>query len=182
MSIDIKGKKYYTVADRINKAHEDGNLLSVKTEFLPISDMVVCKATIEIKSGDVTKVFTGTSAANPAKLIEKLNPYEVSETSAVGRALAFAGFLSSDDIASYDEMQYKSSDPAPIVNKPAPVVNNGTTDNNYYSDKKLNEAQLKLLFVVMKNKGITKEQVYEKFNVTSLTDLTTYQLNLLLRK
>ncbi len=38
------------------------------------------------------------------KAIEKASPYEVAETSAIGRALGFAGFGIADGIASADEM------------------------------------------------------------------------------
>ncbi len=48
--------------------------------------------------------FTGISAANPAKTIEKQSPYEVAETSAVGRALGFAGYGVINGIATADEI------------------------------------------------------------------------------
>jgi hypothetical protein len=63
-------------------------------------DPVVVKATITIND----RSFTGISAANPTKSIEKQSPYEVAETSAVGRALGFAGFGVVESIASADEM------------------------------------------------------------------------------
>ncbi len=52
------------------------------------------------------KVFTGISSVNldTMKQIEKQNPYEVAETSAVGRALGFAGYGIIEGIASADEM------------------------------------------------------------------------------
>src|SRR6185503_6384025 len=50
------------------------------------------------------KTYTGISSANPAKAIEKSNPYEVAETSAVGRALGFANYCLIEGVASADEM------------------------------------------------------------------------------
>jgi hypothetical protein len=47
-----------------------------------------------------------------ATSVEGQAPLEVAETSAVGRALGFAGFGSTDDIASADEMQ-ATTRPAP---------------------------------------------------------------------
>jgi hypothetical protein len=62
---------------------------------------VVIKATITTKKG----TFTGISAANPSKTLEKESPWEVAETSAVGRALAFAGYETTNGIASAEEMR-----------------------------------------------------------------------------
>jgi hypothetical protein len=108
MPVDIHGKQYITVAERVQALHETikDKTISITTEFLPIDDMVVCKASVRI--GD--NFFTGTSAANPSKTIEKQSPYEVAETSAVGRALGFAGFGIVEGIASADEMVKAGAD------------------------------------------------------------------------
>jgi hypothetical protein len=99
--VNIHGKEYMTVARRIELAHQESALESVSTEVLAHAPIVV-KATVQIKG----KVFTGISAVNPenARMIEKQNPYEVAETSAVGRALGFAGYGVIESIASADEM------------------------------------------------------------------------------
>lgn len=99
--IEIHGKQYMTVAERLRQAHDHEELLSVETEVL-VHDPVVIKAIVKMKSG---KFFTGISSANPEKSIEKANPYEVAETSAVGRALGFAGFGLIESVASADEVQ-----------------------------------------------------------------------------
>ena len=98
MTINIHGKEYSTVAERLKQAHDQKDLLSVETEVLN-SEPVVIRAKITTKKG----TYMGISAADPSKLIEKKSPYEVAETSAVGRALAFAGYAGTE-IASYDEM------------------------------------------------------------------------------
>lgn len=97
MPINIHGKQYVTVAERLKEAGDQ--LLSLNTEVL-YQNPVVIKATVTTKKG----VFTGISAANPAKTIEKQSPYEVAETSAVGRALGFAGYGVIDGLATADEM------------------------------------------------------------------------------
>jgi hypothetical protein len=101
--IKIFGKDYITVAERLKLAN--GDLLSVNTEVL-YQEPVVIKATITIRKIDGGNIltFTGISAANPTKMIEKSSPYEVAETSAVGRALGFAGYGVTDSIATADEM------------------------------------------------------------------------------
>lgn len=98
--VNIHGNDYITVAGRVQLAHEAGDTLSITSELLPVSGQVVVKATVVTKKG----TFTGISAANPSKLIEKQSPYEVAETSAVGRALGFAGYGAVQGIATADEM------------------------------------------------------------------------------
>lgn len=117
MPIQIHGKSYMTVAERLVEAKDD--LQSVETQVLQHSPVVVVKASILTKKGP----FTGISSANPAKAIEKTNPYEVAETSAVGRALAFAGYGAIETIASAEEVvksihEEKTADSTDIVREP----------------------------------------------------------------
>lgn len=102
MSITIHGKEYITVAERVKMLHDRKDLqgkFSIHTEIVS-HEPVVVKATVKIGE----QIFTGISAANPNKTIEKQSPYEVAETSAIGRALGFAGFGIIDGIATADEM------------------------------------------------------------------------------
>lgn len=99
--VHIHGKEYMTVAKRVEMAHENQALESVETEVLSHNPVVI-KARISVKG----KTYTGISSVSldSSKLIEKQNPYEVAETSAVGRALGFAGFGLIESIASADEV------------------------------------------------------------------------------
>ena len=103
MSIKIHGKEYITVAERVTELHKQldatSNVVSITTEVLSHQPVVI-KATVTIGENE----FTGISAANPNKAIEKQSPYEVAETSAVGRALGFAGFGIVEGIATADEI------------------------------------------------------------------------------
>lgn len=103
MPIDIKGKEYVTVAERVCAVHEDikNKRLDIITEVVQHEPVVLVKAIVTIEGKGT---FTGYSAANPDKAIEKQSPYEVAETSAVGRALGFAGYGAVESIASADEM------------------------------------------------------------------------------
>ncbi|MEN9328178.1 MAG: hypothetical protein RI947_986 [Candidatus Parcubacteria bacterium] len=99
--VKIHGKDYMTVAGRLELAHKASRKkMSIVTELLPVMEQVVIKATVVTEKG----TFTGISAANPMKMIERMSPYEVAETSAVGRALGFAGFGTDSTIATADEM------------------------------------------------------------------------------
>lgn len=99
--VNIHGKDYMTVAKRVELAREAKALESVETEILNHNPVVI-KAIVKIKG----EIFTGISSVDlsNAKMIEKSNPYEVAETSAVGRALGFAGYGVVESIASADEM------------------------------------------------------------------------------
>ena len=106
MPIQIHNKTYVTVAERLVEAQSDKDitLTRVLTEVLQHTPVVVVKATVELENSTTKKIFTGISSANPEKSIEKSNPYEVAETSAVGRALGFAGYGLIESVASADEM------------------------------------------------------------------------------
>lgn len=103
-TINIKGKEYIPVNERVMELHRQISQdipYSIETELITAClPAVVFKATVTI--GD--KVFIGHSGANPAKAIEKQSPYEVAETSAIGRALGFAGFGIDTGIASAEEI------------------------------------------------------------------------------
>ena len=119
MSVQIHGNTYVTVAERLTEARKD--IKSINTEVIPNGGAVIVKATVVTDKG----TFTGISAANPSKAIEKASPYEVAETSAVGRALGFAGYGAVDSIASADEMKKatESEDPEWITeDEPADPV------------------------------------------------------------
>ncbi len=98
MPVNIHGNQYKTVAERLSEIGD--KLKGVNTEVLYLEPQIMVKATITTDKG----TFTGISAADPKKAIENKTPVEVAETSAVGRALAFAGYAGSE-IASADEMQ-----------------------------------------------------------------------------
>ena len=99
--VSIHGKDYVTVAGRVQMAHEaNEKVLSITTELVQ-NEPVLVKATVTTPKG----VFTGYSASygDPKKPIEKQSPFEVAETSAVGRALGFAGYGVIEAIASAEE-------------------------------------------------------------------------------
>lgn len=99
--VNIHGKDYMTVARRVELAQENRALEGVETEVLNHNPVVI-KAKVTLKG----EVYTGISSVSldSVKQIEKQNPYEVAETSAVGRALGFAGYGLIESIASADEM------------------------------------------------------------------------------
>ena len=105
-TINIKGKEYVPVVERIKEAHKEDKDFSVTTEIIGLDDKenkerVVIKATITIHG----KTFTGHSQAEWGKGMMGDVALEVAETSAIGRALGFANIGLIDGIASADEMR-----------------------------------------------------------------------------
>ena len=112
MPVNIQGNQYVTVAERVAALHDGRNgervyITTVITEDTP--EQVVVRATVTCEAG----TFTGHAhSMKSARSVEGQAPLEVAETSAVGRALGFAGFGSAEGIASADEMQAATRSPA----------------------------------------------------------------------
>ena len=122
-AVNIKGKQYVQVADRIlffNENYENG---CIQTELLSTPDAarVVVKATVYphgLDSGAVR--FTGHAQEVVGEgNINRTSALENAETSAVGRALAMMGIGVIESVASADELR-KASKPA-TAPKPANV-------------------------------------------------------------
>lgn len=118
-AIDIKGKSYVLVADRIvyfNEKYPNGQ---ITTELLTLGDerVALFQAKVYPDAKDQTRFFTGYSEAIKGDgFINKSAHIENAETSAVGRALAMMGIGVIDSVASVDEInkaevQSKQKDP-----------------------------------------------------------------------
>ncbi len=115
-TINIKGKEYVPVVERVKEAHAQDKEVSITTEVIGDgSERVAVKATVIFKG----KTFTGHSQAVYGKGMMGDVALEIAETSAIGRALGFANIGLLDGIASADEMRkvkktdvldYKDSD------------------------------------------------------------------------
>jgi len=98
-TIDIgKGIQYAKVAARLAAFHEDNGTCDVKTSCKFKEGFALFSVSLTTKKG----TFSGHSMG---KVSTALKAFEKLETIAVGRALAFAGYLSSGAIASQDEME-----------------------------------------------------------------------------
>ena len=98
-TIDIgRGVQYAKVATRVAEFHEDNPQCKIETTCQFLEGYALFTATVTTKKG----TFTGHSMA---KVSTGQKAFEKQETVAVGRALAFAGYLSSGEIASQEEMQ-----------------------------------------------------------------------------
>jgi hypothetical protein len=100
-TINIKGKEYVPVSERVKEAHTNLESLTINTEIVSNTEkMVVVKAIVITDLG----AFTGHSQAIWGEGMMGKVALEVAETSAIGRALGFAGFGIVEGIASADEI------------------------------------------------------------------------------
>jgi len=121
-AIDIKGKQYVLVSDRIiyfNETYKNG---CIKTQLVstPDADMVVVKAQVTPDASSPDRAFTGYSQATWGEgMVNKTAALENAETSAVGRALAMMGIGVIDSVASADEMNKAGAVNQPSTSKPS---------------------------------------------------------------
>lgn len=102
-TINIKGKEYVPVVERVKEFHRLHPKGEITTEIISNADnRVVIKARVNTDGG---QIFTGHSQAEWGKGMMGGVALEVAETSAIGRALGFANIGIVDSIASADEMR-----------------------------------------------------------------------------
>lgn len=106
-AVDIRGKKYVLVSDRIiffNETYTNGSII---TELVSdtTDELVVMKATVTPDNKEPHRFFQAYSQATWGDVgVNKTAALENCETSAVGRALGFMGIGVIDSIASIDEI------------------------------------------------------------------------------
>lgn len=118
-TIDIKGKAYVEVNERVKHFLENYKDWSIETELLSNGDGVcVFKAIVKDQDGNVKATGHAYEKEN-SSYINKTSYIENCETSAVGRALGFLGIGIDASIASADEVinamnNQKDSEPTRI--------------------------------------------------------------------
>jgi hypothetical protein len=124
--VNIRGKEYLTVAYRIKQFRVDHPDWQIHTDIIKMDDdRVVVRAEIADSAG-VTVATGHAEEKRSASQINQTSALENCESSAVGRALAFAGYGGSE-IASADEVQnaiyQQENKPDPRVEKMTKAVN-----------------------------------------------------------
>ena len=114
-TISYKGKPYVEVAERVHQIHEKDIPFEVlDSTFYEVAGRVICKVKVAVDG----HIYHGQAEAKlfnaVPKSADETNPFECAETSAVGRALAFAGLGTVNGIASFDEIarSLPADDPA----------------------------------------------------------------------
>ncbi len=131
-TIDIKGKKYVEVNERVKFFRENFKDHQMKTEWLQLDleGNVACKVSI-LKDNVVISEGTAFERAG-SSFINKTSHVENCETSAVGRALGFMGIGIDASIASADEVN-------------TAIVNQNPIKKDSPKFKKTNDDSIKLI-------------------------------------
>ncbi len=115
-TINIKGKEYVPVVERIKEFHTKFPKGWIETDAIRFGDKITSETNEVMDSGNRAVVrakiylgdgrsFTGWSQSEFGKGMMGNVALEVAETSAIGRALGFANIGLLDGIASADEMR-----------------------------------------------------------------------------
>ena len=149
--VNIKGKEYVMVKDRVTAFREICPEGSIETEVLSHTDgAIIMKATV--RDGDVI-LSTGTAWEKESNgYINKTSYVENCETSAIGRALGFAGIGIDDSMASAEE------------------VANAILNQN--SPEKITAKDVEAIKNACKKRNIQEKTLLHKYQVKSLNDIT----------
>lgn len=107
-TIDIKGKKYVTVSERIKffRSSEQYKDYGIEIEWIKLDESVaVAKAIVKDGSGIIKSIGTAMEEKdNKMSMVNKTSHIENCETSAIGRALGFLGIgIDGAEVATYEE-------------------------------------------------------------------------------
>ena len=120
-TVNIKGKEYVTVNERIKAFRQNFAGWSLETEIVELTDeRCVMKAVIKDDKGDIKATGTAYELAN-STYINKTSYVENCETSAWGRALGNLGIGVDTSIASAEEVQNAVNN----QNEPFPEADKG---------------------------------------------------------
>lgn len=146
-TINIKGKEYVLVKDRISHFNDTCPNWAIQTERISDGEKEIIKAIVIPDCDKPARFFTWYSQAKRGDgYINQTSALENAETSAVGRALAMMGIGIIDSIASADEVnkaqnQSKNQSVSPQSSS-AP-----THEKPWFNEKEFCELEMKKLFV-----------------------------------
>lgn len=153
-SIPVKGKQYVTVNERVKAFRDicpDG---CIETEIIALNNGVVTmKATVKDETGKVI----GTGLAQEKEdngYINKTSYVENCETSAVGRALGFAGIGIDGSMASAEEVA-----------------------NAMLQQQKIGGAKVRAIKATIEKGRAKENKILEHFNIKCLEDMTESQFS-----
>jgi len=151
-TIQIKGKEYVMVKDRVIEFNERCPEGSIITEIVKNDDKsVVVKATVYPDSKNQEKRFVGHSEAYREGNMGDV-PVEVAETSAVGRALGMMGIGVLEGIASADEIKKATGTGKPASDKQKNMILSLAKEKGF----DITEEQVAGLSTVQASQKITK--------------------------
>ena len=173
-TVDIKGRKYVEVSERLRFFRENYKGYSLSSEWLQLDDeKAICKAIIKdengrtIAEGTAYEVF-GNSFINKTSYIENC------ETSAWGRALGNLGIGIEGAVASANEV-------GNAIKQQEQQAKNEAIEKDFF---KLDPKLLKQLQTVVKKAGWDgiSEKICNKYKVSSFKELTEEQAKEVIEK
>ena len=103
-TVNIKGKEYVMVKDRVKALREIFPDFTISTDILHIDDeSVLVKATVSDEAGKV-KATGHAHELKSASALHRTSFVEIAETSAIGRAVGLLGIGIDDSFGSADEV------------------------------------------------------------------------------
>ena len=177
-TVNIKGKEYSPVQERIKAfrmCYPEG---FVRTELLSVQDGV-CIMRAEVGFGD-TILGSGTAyEKETSSYINKTSYIENCETSAVGRALGMAGFGIEVSIASLEEVAnaIANQEPqkAPKKAKPnnsTPKVEKAVSEPSASYQDHITEKDWNVLKAACKSADMGTEELLERYQVAKPSDIS----------
>ena len=165
MSIDIHGKKYVTVAERLRDFRNDYPNYSLISDLIEFdANYCVVKATIMNEEGRV--IATGLDFEDRANSnINKVSFVQNAETSAWGRALANFGYGTEEAVTSAEEL-----------------VNSVVNQNPEVFSDKASDKQIAYLKTLLKKAGYGEDEYLASYGVTSFEELPKKDISLDINK
>lgn len=158
---DIKGKEYAQVNQRVKAFRMVYPNGIIKTEYSISGDdgYRKCLFVVTIEDGNGKVISTGTAEEKEnSSFINKTSFIENCETSAVGRALGFAGFGIDTSIASAEEVQTAQANQEKVEVEKAPMITKGQ-------------------FEIIKSNGKLIAEELKKLGITRSSDLASLTLD-----
>lgn len=170
ITMPIGNKKYATVNERVKafrKVYPNG---SIETETEEITEgFARMKTTIKDNCGNI--IATGRASETNTKAINKNSMLENCETSAVGRALGFAGFGIDNSIASGEDVERNKES----------LKRYEIFKDMYISESEAISTVKNSINELIRKMGIVKVELEEKIQEKLWTDLASLNLNQYLR-
>lgn len=176
MPVNIHGKQYVTVAERVAAFHDaDGHGRDVHIETWLVSEdenYVTMGAKVITAKGTFHGHARSHKGAKGAKAIEGESSLETAETSAVGRALGFAGFGIVEGIASADEVKGLQR-PNQTAQRGKGTVHEVKPATRTVQQPAAYKGNWSKFWVTAKEKGISKEDAHAYFGLAPEESLVT---------
>lgn len=169
--IDVKGKNYIQVNERIKAFRKVYPTGRITTDILTLENgIVTMQTTVADEEGKI--LATGLAQEKESSsYINKTSYIENCETSAIGRALGMCGFGIDNNIASAEELVNAITNQEKANNM---KLQEAKTVEKKPAEKKSTEAT-DPIYSLAKKKGVPVTKLFKKYAVTQLSLLTEEQ-------